>query len=591
MGIFKRITGLILGASIIVGAAAFGACAPREPEREDMSETLTMLKAVDEYVVNRNGEGEAVYLRGANVGGMMVLEQWMTGFTKSSGEDGITCIDHKTTSLEFVNRFGKDKAKQLWIEYQNRWFSEQDFQNCADMGMTVLRLPFTYMNVDFDAVVDLADAGKSYDFTALDNFVATAASYGIYTILDLHGAYGSQNGQDHSGEVLPTGGIDFYSNETKLTLTAKLWGAVAEHFKNNPYVAGYDLINEPAEHLSSGTDVTSERHWSAMDRFYKAIREKGDNHIVIIESCWDGRNLPQPSSYGWQNVMYSFHHYTGETKNCEAHTDSFINKLNEIESQEFGVPLYMGEFTCYENAKSWDATLSLLNTRGWHWTSWTYKLNATYRSAWGIYNVSYGTNGSSFGEEAKQYRVNAHKDTYEQIIEKWDRLKSEANKCIPYRFDTGETLVEIITKHCGNGMEEGVSKYAVADGAYTVRLDELSAFTFAEGMKKGNYTAILAKTGSSAKINVVNGKGGAVQLSSARGVWGAYVHQGDSFVGVVGDEQAAAAKQFEFRCDEGGNVAIFSRGTGAYLIFDEATSYILAECDSFYEASFVTLEV
>lgn len=396
---------------------------------------LSFLTAEGDKVVNE--EGKAVQLRGVNAGGLCVIEPWMNGFAYSSSENSeIDCRDHKTVTLEFIERFGEENTKKLWAEYQSNWWSEEDFKNCADMGMNVIRLPFTYMNVDFEAVIDYGYAGH-YDFSYLDWFVETAEKYGLYTILDLHGAYGSQNGRDHSGEDLPVGSIDFYSNEEMLTLTAELWRALAEHFAGNSAVAGYDLLNEPGEKRNDNNDVysTEKRHWDALDIFYKAVREVDQAHMVIFESCWEASNLPKPSEYGWENCMYSFHHYSGQT-NTQSHAATVDSKIRTITAANFGVPIYMGEFTCYANDESWEYTLNIMNEYGWHWTSWTYKLNATYESAWGILNIV----------TPEEDKVNAHEDDYQTIIEKFRRLKTTEQTKKSELWNG--TLWEVISKYC-----------------------------------------------------------------------------------------------------------------------------------------------
>jgi len=419
--------------AVAVGVAAFPSCAPVPTE-------LSMLKTQGTDIVN--AEGETVYLRGVNAGGLGVIEQWMTGFAgvgkPEEMESSVSWVgDHKTTTKVFAERFGWQETEALWSLYQSNWWTDDDFRNCVDMGMNVIRLPFTYMNVDFDGTMDYSIAGMNYDFTFLDDFVSRAASFGLYTILDLHGTYGSQNGQDHSGESMPASKVDFYSNEQMQTLTVKLWRAIAEHFQDNPNVAAYDILNEPAERKDSGgTQSTTTRHFLVFDKIYQAIREVDKNHIVVFESCWDGWNLPQPSEYGWENCMYSFHHYTSLTgdDNVEQHKKSFDDKLAEITSRNFGVPLFMGEFTCYENEEQWTYTLNLLNAQKWHWTSWTYKTGSTYPTNWGIYNVV--IRGES--------RVNAYTDSYEDIVRKFGEMKTIGGEEGKSHLTSGKSLYDVI---------------------------------------------------------------------------------------------------------------------------------------------------
>ena len=372
----------------------------------------------------KTSDGETVYLRGVNAGGLFVTEEWMTG---------VKGKDYKTITKTFIERFGEEKTKELWAEYRANWWTDKDFENCVDMGMNVIRVPFTYMNVDFGAISNYDNAGN-YDFAALDAFVTKAASYGLYTILDLHGAYGSQNGQDHSGEEISVGKdenpldyVDFYSNERMKTLTVNLWDALSEHYKDNPAVAGYDILNEPGEKAMT----INETHWAVYDNIYDTIRANGDNHIILFESCWEWWNLPEPAQYGWENCMYSFHHYAendGTVLSVQDFMNNWRGKLSGIEdaynSRNYNVPLQMGEFTAYDFAEKWEQTLALLKEHNWHYTSWTYK--TCMQSGWGIYNVS----GSD--------KADPSKDSYNDIINKFKKLNT-AN-ATRYTFGNGKML-------------------------------------------------------------------------------------------------------------------------------------------------------
>lgn len=520
-------------------------------------EPLSMLKTDGELIKNENGTGEVVYLRGVNAGGLFVLEQWMTGFRNST--------DHRTTTKLFIERFGEEETKELWSVYQSNWWSDVDFQNCADMGMNVIRLPFSYMNVDFDAILDYENAGQNYDFTALDNFVEKAAEYGMYTILDLHGAYGSQNGQDHSGEVIGNAAdVDFYTNEKMQNLTADLWRALAEHYKDNPNVAGYDLLNEPGEKGGS----TSDKHWKVLDKFYDAVREVDEDHIVIFESCWEGKNLPQPSVYGWENCMYSFHHYTGNS-DYAGHSSSMNTRISDVTSQNFGVPIQMGEFSCYTNDESWDYTLEALNRNGWHWTTWTYKLNGTGYGGWGIVYT-----------EAE--KVDANVDDYDTILEKWEDIRTTENTKLG-TFSSGRTLYDIIKKYCTQTTLEA-EKVLVADGSYVMQDAIQSGFYLSIGEKVGNYAALTQGNGSQETITVSNHKDGdgSVYLKTSQGNLGVYNYNDAIYVGVL-SISSNATRFFPLQLSDGAYIFL-SYTTCRYLRFDEETGTVKADATSVKDA-------
>ena len=149
------------------------------------------LKVNGTYVKNNYGKGNNVYLRGTNIGNLFVQESWMSS---------TDARDQKTILENLTNRFGQTRALELLDYYESNYFTEADFDRCKNLGMSVLRIPFTYLNL-------YKKSGNNWvfrddAFNRMDWIVNQASQRGMYVILDLHGAFGSQNGQDHSGEVI-----------------------------------------------------------------------------------------------------------------------------------------------------------------------------------------------------------------------------------------------------------------------------------------------------------------------------------------------------------------------------------------------------
>ena len=346
------------------------------------------LKVNGTQIRKQKGTGDVVYLRGTNAGGWLVQENWMNPTNAS---------DQKTMMTTLANRFGTSKRDELVSTYENNYWTTQDFDNCAEMGMSVIRLPFTYMNL-------CDDNGnlKSNAFDRLDWFVQNCSQRGMYVILDMHGAFGSQNGMDHSGEV--NDGKQLYYNQSNKDKTLNLWKKIAEHFKGNPAVAAYDILNEPGIKAAA----TYSLHWDFYNEIYNTIRSKDSNHIIIMESCWDADNLPRPSQYGWTNVAYEYHYYPWSAQNSsDAQKSYFSSKVSDIANHNYGVPTFVGEFTCFEQAEGWKAAMSTFNSQGWHWTTWSYKV--TGNSSWGIYNHN-------------PEKVDIYNDSADAIKNKWSAV-------------------------------------------------------------------------------------------------------------------------------------------------------------------------
>ncbi|MGB8453738.1 MAG: cellulase family glycosylhydrolase [Anaerocolumna sp.] len=349
------------------------------------------LKTDGTSIRKANGSGDTVNLRGTNAGGWLVQESWMN--PTNAG-------DQKTMMNTFKNRFGESVRDQLIAVYEDNYWTTQDFDNCADMGMSVIRLPFTYMNLADDNGNLKADA-----FKRLDWFVDNCSQRGMYVILDMHGTFGSQNGMDHSGEV--NDGYQLYWNTANRENTLKLWEKTAEHFKGNPAVAAYDLLNEPG--IKAG--ATGSVQWDFYNEIYKRIRTVDPDHIIMMESCWNAGNLPRPDAYGWTNIVYEYHYYAWDFVDSVSGQASFIaGKVTDINSHNYGVPTFIGEFTCFGLEDAWKNALSTFNREGWHWTSWTYKVTGT--SSWGIYNHN-------------PQKVDIYNDSQDTIRQKWSAVGTQ----------------------------------------------------------------------------------------------------------------------------------------------------------------------
>lgn len=418
------------------------------------------LKVNGTQIRKQKGTGDIVYLRGTNAGGWLVQEDWMNPTNAS---------DQKTMMTTLANRFGASKRDELVSTYENNYWTTQDFDNCAEMGMSVIRLPFTYMNL-------CDDNGnlKSNAFDRLDWFVQNCSQRGMYVILDMHGAFGSQNGMDHSGEI--NDGKQLYYNQSNKDKTLNLWKKIAEHFKGNPAVAAYDILNEPGIKAAA----TYSLHWDFYNEIYNTIRSKDSNHIIIMESCWDADNLPRPSRYGWTNVAYEYHYYPWSAQNSsDAQKSYFSSKVSDIANHNYGVPTFVGEFTCFEQAEGWKAAMSTFNGQGWHWTTWSYKV--TGNSSWGIYNHN-------------PEKVDIYNDSADTIKNKWSAVgtangwKNDKiyNLVKPYLSGTVTSTGGSTTDDSDNNSTSGVATlYEHSNyGGWAVSLEE-GSYDYKDILAKG----------------------------------------------------------------------------------------------------------
>jgi hypothetical protein len=87
--------------------------------------------------------------------------------------------------------------------------------------------------------------------------------------------------------------------------TVWLWERLAEHYKDNKWIAGYNPLNEP-------TDPQHTRVVTFYDRVYNAIRAIDPSHIIFF----DGNTFASDFTHfgnayqKWENTAYSIHDYS-----------------------------------------------------------------------------------------------------------------------------------------------------------------------------------------------------------------------------------------------------------------------------------------
>ncbi len=397
-----------LAAVLITAFIGFAAC-----DHKPSDTALPMLSAEGEDIVD--ADGNVVVLRGTNFGGWLVQEGWMCPTDQT---------DTLSTDMTLYSRFGKEKAEALIAAYQESWITEEDFRTVKELGLNIVRVPFTYMNVYYH----LSDEGellhpdeftlREDPFERLDFALEMCKKYGLYLILDLHGAVGSQNGSDHSGDTSRTNlYADTELGEAYREKTAELWALVAEHFAGESNVAGYDLLNEP-------TRASGATQWDYYDVLYKAVREADPDHMIFIEATWETNALPSPEEYGWENVVYEYHHYNWDYND---QSNSSFYTFKRLLGGVHAVPTLIGEFNAWGDSRrstgKSDQTdleanagvLEFYNGEGWHWTTWTYKVVGTLRdSNWGLFNASTLLNDVT--------KIDPETDSYEDILAAWSSV-------------------------------------------------------------------------------------------------------------------------------------------------------------------------
>ncbi|MFQ5462040.1 MAG: cellulase family glycosylhydrolase [Phycisphaerae bacterium] len=183
-------------------------------------------------------------------------------------------------------------------------YDETVVTNIAALGANVIRNAVNYRQFEDNAA---PYAYKPEGWAQLDEQIALAKAAGLYTIIDLHVPPGGLQGVAGASARL-------WEDVELQDRTASLWQAIAARYQDEPWVAGYDLINEPMP-----TQRPSQ--WATFaQRLVDAIRVNDKNHLIIVGEIVAvvdaaGNYPPIDPNASWipkvadENVMYDFHFY------------------------------------------------------------------------------------------------------------------------------------------------------------------------------------------------------------------------------------------------------------------------------------------
>jgi aryl-phospho-beta-D-glucosidase BglC (GH1 family) len=340
---------------------------------------FTMLHTSGTSIVNAGGA--AVQWKGLNLGGCFVMEKWMCPLDSGSLPDTYSVI----TNLD--HRFGVAIEQSLIRAYQTNWITTADLDNITNAGYNCLRVPVWWGN--FYSITNTTSSGWRADaFTVLDWLVTNCAARNLYVVIDMHGVVGGQSTSDSTGRQNQN---QYWTSSSNQSQTAYLWTQIATHYKGNSAVAGYDLINEP---FGTNNSTTTVMVWPAYANLYNTVRAADPDHIIIMEGAfgsWNWSMLPNPSTYGWTNIVYSMHEYQfgGTVAQCEAGSDNQVTDFNNHKS--WGVPDYIGEWNDMGNGPAcYDYSINDYNNDGINWAMWSYKAAAgLVPNGWGWYDPVY----------------------------------------------------------------------------------------------------------------------------------------------------------------------------------------------------------
>ena len=318
------------------------------------------LRTLNKDIVDENDN--EVILRSAGLGGWMLQEPYM--FNYSSGANTQHEFKEKLDNL-----VGSENTELFFESWLDNFVTEQDVDSIASWGFNSIRLPMHYdlftLSIQ-DEPVEGENTWLDRGFEIVDQLLDWCEQNELYLILDLHAAPGGQ-GYDAAISDYNSDFPSLWESVENQNKTIALWEQLAIRYKDEPWIGGYDLLNETNWDL--GTNELRSFYYQVTTK----IREHDSNHIIFIEGNWFANDFTGLIPPWDDNMVYSFHKYWSYNN-----TES-IQWVLDIRNQ-YNTPLWMGESG--ENSNLWFTDAIRLfedNEIGWAWWPWkkTESINST----------------------------------------------------------------------------------------------------------------------------------------------------------------------------------------------------------------------
>ena len=314
-------------------------------------------------------DGQPIRLRGYTLGTWMNLEHFMVGLPGT----------HTMIRRAFADVYGKERADSLFEHFLDCMVREEDIAFLKSLGTNAVRIPFGYrLFIDDRNPSRYLESG----FAALERVIGYCRKHQLYAILDLHAAPGSQNNDWHSDNM--TGQSLLWQYDYFQQQTCDLWRAIASRYADDPWVVGYDVLNEP------GYDMDADTLNGFYRRAISSIRQVDPNHIIFLEGSDFGRCFDLLEDPDDPQIAYAFHFYPFvldedvlDPTMPEEKRDAFFHQLFDKQIEpclRFGRPLWCGEsgYNIPMDQEPFTTSLILKNIqlceeRGYSWSLWTYK--------------------------------------------------------------------------------------------------------------------------------------------------------------------------------------------------------------------------
>ncbi|CAG9947752.1 unnamed protein product [Clonostachys rosea f. rosea IK726] len=295
---------------------------------------------------------KASKVRGVNLGSQFIIEEW---FTKDSWKN-MGCYGWYD-EWNCVKALGQAKADEVWKNHWNTWITEADIKQIKEIGLNTVRIP-----VGFWMRESLVYANEYYPrggLPYLDRIVGWCKKYGVYAIIDLHGAPGSQSPNEEFTGHIHYQGVNppqFYTSANyERALKFLEWMTNRIHTNGNYTTVGMlQVLNEPVRGGVNATDMRKNFYPKAYERIQAAEAKlnvaKADRlHIQFMKpqgTSW-GSGDPREFLPSTEMAFFDAHRYLSFDNRIEGTKKAYITQACK---DNMGTNVTVGEWSLSVNS-------------------------------------------------------------------------------------------------------------------------------------------------------------------------------------------------------------------------------------------------
>jgi glucan 1,3-beta-glucosidase len=283
---------------------------------------------------------EVSAISGVNLGGWFIPEYWMMpDFYRDT-------YLKWNASLAAITALNMSMAEERMLDNLATWIVEDDFAQIATLGFNSIRLPVGYWNVIQDPYNMYVPSNVVVSLQYIDWCFDMALKYRLSVLIDLHGAPGSQNGNDHSGA---SGPVDWLKRKNS-QLSLQAIDAIAMRYGSRRNLLGIELLNEPAAILEARNHTELIHYY---EQAYAIVRAYSSTAWVVFNVLDEqfyadyASSMKEPKYY---NVLIDLHLYDWQAEHAREgrtqhlrHAEGWGRLIQQISTSSH--PVVVGEWS------------------------------------------------------------------------------------------------------------------------------------------------------------------------------------------------------------------------------------------------------